>query len=138
MEGKNMNNNLKIDDSLFGTDYDSTGALTSSGDIATVTGLDNAKQSIKNWLLTDKGLYPSIDEEYGSQIRDILGETLTDTVLKELISYIEDALLANPRVKHIVSITSYSNIKGEIIIRIKAILVNGSEENFNINLSEVE
>ena len=127
-----------VDDSIFGTDYDSKGGLTSTGDIALVTGIENAKQNIRNWLLTEKGFYPSIDDEYGSEIKDCLGDDLDDPNFERVILYIEDALYDNPRVQEIQSIDQYVTVKHEIILQIKVVLVNGSEEDFNLNLSEME
>ena len=46
---------VEVDDSIYGVDYASTGGVTSTGDIELVEGLDNAKQSITNHILTEKG-----------------------------------------------------------------------------------
>ena len=129
---------MEVDDSIFGTDYDSKGGLTSTGDIALVTGLDNAKQNIRNWLLTDKGFYPSIDDEYGSEIREALGEDFDDATIDLVIVYIQNALYDNPRVENIESISPYVTVNDELIIQIGVTLVNGENESFNINLEELE
>ena len=125
------------DDSIFGVDYSSTGELSSTGDIKLVSGLDNAKQNIRNWLLTDKGFYPSVDTEYGSEIREALGEDENNATLDTLIIYIQNALYDNPRVQSIETITPYSTVKGELTLNISVLLVNGETETFNINLDEV-
>ena len=57
---------MEIDDEIYGVDYSSLGGVTATGDIALVEGLDNAKQSIHNQMLTMKGFYPSIYDDYGS------------------------------------------------------------------------
>lgn len=128
---------LEFDDSLFGTDYDSTGRLTDSGDIGLVTGLDNAKQNIRNWLLTDKGFYPSIDEEYGSEIREALGEDVNQVNIQAVIVYVENALKDNPRVESIDEINTYITVNNDIILQLSLGLVNGSQENLNVDLSEL-
>ena len=128
---------VEVDDSLFGTDYNSKGELTANGDISLVTGLDNAKQSIRNWLLTEKGFYPSIDDEYGSEIKLALGEDYDSPNIDALRIYIQNALYANPRVKDIQGINEYLTVKGEVTMYIEVELVNGSEESFNIGLDEV-
>ena len=128
---------VEVDDSLFGTDYSSKGELTASGDISLVTGLDNAKQSIRNWLLTEKGFYPSVDDEYGSEIKLALGEDYDTPNIDALKIYIQNALYDNPRVKDILGISEYLTVKGEVTMHIEVELVNGSEESFNIGLDEV-
>ena len=95
------------DDTIFGCDYSSNGGVTAKGDIETIEGLSNAKQSIHNWLLTDKGFYPSVDTEYGSEIRNILGEDDRADTVDALKVYIRNALLANPRVAVIERIDVY-------------------------------
>ena len=125
------------DDSIFGVDYSSDGELSSTGDIKLVRGLDNAKQSIRNWLLTDKGFYPSIDTEYGSEIREALGEDENNDTLGSLNIYILDALRANPRVESVEAIVPYATVRGELTLNISVVLVNGETETFNINLDEV-
>ena len=129
---------MEVDDSIFGTDYSSIGSVTSSGDIGTVSGLDNAKQNIINWLLTEKGSYPSVDDEYGSEIFEALGEDFEDESTAALIVYIENALLDNPRVLEITKIEPYVTIDKKLKMLIEVILVNGTEQSLNISIEEEE
>lgn len=128
---------LEFDDSLFGTDYDSSGRLTENGDISLVSGIDNAKQSIRNWLLTDKGFYPSIDMEYGSDIREALGDDINQVNIQALMVYVENALKDNPRVECINEINTYITMDNTIMLQLRLGLVNGAQEDVNIDLSEV-
>lgn len=119
-----------VDTEIYGTDYDSQGLLTSSGDIGLVTELTNAKQAIHNRLMTRLGTYPTIDTEYGSEVHQVLGEKLTPQLINELSVYIQNCMLEEPRV--------YSIITNEITkvdhdtLRINLILqlVDGSEIGF--------
>lgn len=124
------------DDSLFGTDYSSTGEITSTGDISLVTGINNAKQNIHNWLGTDKGFYPSIDEEYGSLISEALGNDTNNVNLDTISIYIENALYDNPRVQSILQILPYTTVNDTIIFKIEVELVNGQYESFTVNIGE--
>jgi len=127
---------MERDDSIFGTDYSSKGGVTSSGDIELVTGLDNAKQNIRNWLLTDKGFYPNIDDEYGSEIREVLGEDYEEESISALKIYVTNALLDNPRVQTIQNITPYITIDKKIKLLIEVLLVNGTSDSLNITVEE--
>jgi phage baseplate assembly protein W len=119
-----------VDTEIYGTDYDSQGLLTSSGDIGLVTELTNAEQAIHNRLMTRLGTYPTIDTEYGSEVHQILGEKTTPELINELSVYIQNCMLEEPRV--------YSIITNEITkvdhdtLRINLILqlVDGSEIRF--------
>ena len=125
-----------VDDSIFGCDYNSKGIVSSTGDLSTVEGLDNAKQSIRNWLLTDKGIYPSIDTEYGSEIRSALGDDHVESNLDAVEVYINEALLDNPRVSEIESIDRYVKVNGDVVMQISVLLVDGEHETFNLNVNE--
>ena len=127
---------MERDDSIFGTDYSSKGGVTSSGDMELVTGLDNAKQNIRNWLLTDKGFYPNIDDEYGSEIREVLGEDYEEESISALKIYVTNALLDNPRVQTIKNITPYITIDNKIKLLIEVLLVNGTSDSLNITVEE--
>lgn len=129
---------VEQDDSIFGCDYSSKGGVTATGDIELIEGLDNAKQNIRNWLLTDKGYYPSVDDEYGSEIRNIFGEDFEKENVATLRIYIENALLDNPRVLEIESIEPYTMVDGSLKMLINVILVNGSEESFDITIDDEE
>lgn len=129
---------MVVDDSLYGTDYSSKGELTATGDLGLVSGLTNAKQNITNWLLTEQGMYPSIDEDYGSVLKETLGEDFENPSVDQLIVHIMNALMDNPRVESILDISPYVTVTGELIMNIHVTLVDGSDENFNINLSENE
>ena len=119
-----------VDTEIYGTDYDSQGLLTSSGDIGLVTELANAEQAIHNRLMTRLGTYPTIDTEYGSEVHQILGEKTTPELINELSVHIQNCMIEEPRV--------YSIITNEITkvdhdtLRINLILqlVDGSEIGF--------
>ena len=127
---------MERDDSIFGTDYSSKGGVTSNGDMELVTGLDNAKQNIRNWLLTDKGFYPNIDSDYGSEIREVLGEDYEEESISALKIYVTNALLDNPRVQTIQNITPYITIDNKIKLLIEVLLVNGTSDSLNITVEE--
>ena len=127
---------MEQDDTIFGCDYSSNGGVTATGDIETIQGLDNAKQSIHNWLLTDKGFYPNIDSEYGSEIRAIFGEDYEEQNINALRIFVQNALLDNPRVKTINSINPYVTVDRKIILKIQVELVNGTEDYLNITINE--
>lgn len=128
---------VEVDDEIFGVDYSSNGGVTSTGDIELVEGISNARQSIYNQLLTEKGTYPSIDEEYGSEIYDALGEDFEDGIIEALEVYIENALLENPRVREIERIEPHRLVNGDLSIILSVILVNGTEDTLNLNVNEL-
>lgn len=127
---------MELDDSIYGCDYSSKGGITASGDIELVEGLDNAKQSIHNQLLTDKGFYPSIDAEYGSEIYEVLGEDHEEQNIEALKIHIQNALLDNPRVLEINRIEPYITINRKINFIIEVELVNGTENEIIIELED--
>lgn len=115
-----------VDTEIYGCDYSSTGFVTSEGDAGCVTGLDNVQQQIHNRLMTRLGTYPSIDDEYGSEIYLVLGEK-TDSQLMELDVYIRNCMLEEPRVYEVIDLEiekiSYDHVKFDLLLR----LVDGSE-----------
>lgn len=128
---------MEVDDEIFGADYSSNGGVTASGDMELVNGLANARQSIYNQILTEKGTYPSIDDEYGSEIYEALGEDFEDATVEALQVYIKNALLENPRVKEITRIEPYKTVTGELNIILNIVLVNGTENTLNLNIEEM-
>ena len=123
---------MELDDSIYGVDYSSTGEVSNTGDMLLVEGLDNAKQSIRNQLLTEKGFYPSVDTDYGSEVYEVLGEDIEEPTLEALKVYIRNTLLENPRVKEILDINPYLTVDRQILVMIRVGLVNGTEEDLNI------
>ena len=128
---------MEVDDEIFGADYSSNGGVTASGDMELVNGLANARQSIYNQILTEKGTYPSIDSEYGSEIYEALGEDFEDATVEALQVYIKNALLENPRVKEIARIEPYKTVNRELNIILNIVLVNGTENTLNLNIEEM-
>jgi phage baseplate assembly protein W len=120
---------------IYGVDYSSTGAVSSTGDILTVSGLDNARQAIRNELLTPMGSYPSMDDEYGSEIYKMHGEDLTKSQLQALTVYIENALLKQERVNKIENVEVKLTSEG-LKAYLHVLLVNGSEEELTLDLEE--
>ena len=125
---------MERDDSIFGCDYSSTGGLSETGDILLVEGLPNARQSILNQLLTEKGFYPSIDTEYGSEIYEIFGEDIEEFSLDALEVYITNALLENERVESINRLDIHVTVTKKIQVNLELLLVNGTEETVNFEL----
>ena len=123
---------MELDDNIYGVDYSSTGDVSNTGDMLLVEGLSNAKQSIRNQILTEKGFYPSVDTDYGSEVYEVLGEDIEEPTLEALKVYIRNTLLENPRVNDILEINPYLTINGELVVMIKVELVNGTEEDLNI------
>ena len=123
---------MELDDSIYGVDYSSNGGVSDTGDMLLVEGLSNAKQSIRNQLLTEKGFYPSVDTDYGSEVYEVLGEDIEESTVEALKVYIRNTLLDNPRVKEIVEINPYLTVNKELVVMIKVELVNGTEEDLNI------
>lgn len=122
---------------IYGVDYSSTGGVSSTGDILCVSGLANAKQAIRNGLITPKGAYPSVDDEYGSEIYMVHGEDLTNAQLQALTVYIQNALLKEERVKEIqdieVKLTEDKGLKAYLHV----LLVNDSEEEITLDMEEL-
>ena len=123
---------MELDDSIYGVDYSSTGEVSNTGDMLLVEGLSNAKQSIHNQILTEKGFYPSVDTDYGSEVYEVLGEDIEEPTFEALKVYINNTLLENPRVKEIVEINPYLTIDRQLIVMLRVGLVNGTEEDLNI------
>lgn len=118
------------DTEIYGTDYASTGFVTSDGDIGLVVELDNAVQAIRNRLLTRLGTYPSIDDEYGSEIHEVLGEKITPETISELEVHIQDCILSEPRVYEITDLEVNVEDKDTLRIELQLQLVDGSEVGF--------
>lgn len=117
---------------IFGVDYSSDGGISSKGDILCVEGLANAKQAIRNALLTPLGAYPSVDDEYGSELYTLQGEDLTENQLQALEVHISNALLKQERVQKIneIELTLDDGLKAVLNV----LLVNGSEEELIIDM----
>ena len=120
---------------IYGVDYSSTGGVSSTGDILCVSGISNARQAIRNELLTPLGSYPSVDDEYGSEIYKIHGEDLTDVEFQTLTVYIQNALLKQERVNKIQDI-EVRLTKDGLKAYLHVLLVNGSEEELTLDLEE--
>ena len=122
------------DEEIYGCDYSSEGFVSSTGDIGLVSELDNAKQSIRNQLLTRVGTYPSIDSDYGSECFDVLGEDKNNATMQALAVYVKEALLKQERVASIENIEPQITENGfKVLIHI--LLVNGTEEEMELDIT---
>ena len=122
---------------IYGVDYSSTGGVSSTGDILCVEGLANARQAIRNGLITPKGAYPSVDDEYGSELYTLHGEDLTPIQLQALTVHIQNALLKEERVQEIqdieLKLTEDQGLKAVIHV----LLVNDSEEEIILDMEDL-
>jgi len=119
-----------VNPEIFGIDYSSKGFIASNGDAGCVEDLDNAVQAIKNRIKTRLGTYPTIDDEYGSEIYRIYGEKLTDEKLAELEIYLRNCLLNEPRVYEIIDLELQKDGIDTLVMNLTLRLVDGSEIGF--------
>lgn len=119
-----------VNPEIFGIDYSSTGVIASNGDAGCVEDLDNAVQAIKNRIKTRLGTYPTIDDEYGSEIYRIYGEKLSDEKLAELEIYLRNCLLNEPRVYEIIDLELQKDGIDTLVMNLTLRLVDGSEIGF--------
>lgn len=82
----------------YGTDIDSTGKLDSKGQVAIVSGADNVRQAIRNRLLTELDTYIEWCDDYGTTLRDMLSEELTENSIEWIKVEIKMNVLKEPRV----------------------------------------
>lgn len=118
------------DTEIYGTDYSSKGFITSNGDIGLVNELANAEQAIRNRLLTRLGTYPTIDDEYGSNVHQALGEKSNSSLISELRVYIENCMLEEPRVYGILDLDITPESHDSLKLQLQLQLVDGSEIGF--------
>lgn len=121
---------------IYGVDYSSTGGVSSTGDILCVEGVENARQAIRNGLITPLGSYPSVDDEYGSEIYTIHGDDLTDNQLQALTVHIRNALLKEERVQAIRDI-EVKLTKDGLNAYLHVLLVNDSEEEITLDMEDI-
>ena len=121
---------------IYGVDYSSTGGVSSTGDILCVEGVDNAHQAIRNGLITPLGSYPSVDDEYGSELYTLQGEDLTESQLQALTVHIQNGLLKEERVKEIQNI-EVKLTKDGLKAYLHVLLVNDSEEELTLDMEDI-
>ena len=121
---------------IYGVDYSSNGGVSSTGDILCVEGLENANQAIRNGLVTPLGSYPSVDDEYGSEIYTLQGEDLTSNQLQALTVHIQNALLKEERVKEIQNIELKLEPEG-LKAYLHVLLVNDVEEEMTLDMEDL-
>ena len=118
------------DTEIYGVDYSSDGFISSNGDIGLVSELDNAEQAIRNRLLTRLGTYPTIDTDYGSEVHEVLGEKINQSLISELEVYIENCMLEEPRVYEILGLDITIEGHDALHLQLQLQLVDGSEVGF--------
>ena len=121
---------------IYGVDYSSNGEVSSTGDILCVEGVANARQAIRNELLTPLGAYPSVDDEYGSEIYTVHGEDLTQSQVQALTVHIRNALLKQERVQEIQDI-EVKLTKDGLKARLHVLLVNDAEEEITLDMEDL-
>lgn len=119
-----------MSEEIFGIDYSSNGELTSSGDLMLLDGLDNAKQAIRNRLLTRIMTYDYLGK-YGCDLDKVVGEPTNHITLQLLDLIIKDSLNLEPRVQEILGFNSYFEDKN-IIVELNLLLVDDTIIDLNL------
>lgn len=91
---------------VFGARGEDADLAVGMQDLDTVSGIDNLVQALALRLLVDRGELSGLGHaRYGSRIRDLLGETLDRPNLELMRRYVRQALLQDPRVAEVVSVS---------------------------------
>lgn len=106
-------------------------------DIETVDGLENLVQALRLRLLVDRGELSDLGHpNYGSRVRDLIGEPLNSANLELLRRYVRQTLLQDPRVDEVLQIkVKPKNATGdEIDVDFKVTAVTGGEVQVQVSL----
>ena len=91
----------------YGTDVDRLWKANAQGDLAIVSGLDNAEQAVYNRLMTKLGEMDWAEyHNYGCRSWEVLGSTDLEVAKQKIELYTTTALLQDPRVEDIYDISS--------------------------------
>ncbi|MBL8485078.1 MAG: DUF2634 domain-containing protein [Rhodocyclaceae bacterium] len=110
-----------------------------SGDLDTVSGLDNLVQALTLCLLVDRGELSGLAHpRYGSRIRDLLGQTLDRANLELLRRYVRQALLQDVRVAEVlqVRVTPRLDAREAVDVAARVRAVAGGELNLQVTIGE--
>jgi len=106
-------------------------SIERTGDLETIYGRDLMIQAIRHRLLTDKGELSSLGHpEYGSLLKEIIGEPNTPDTHRIIETLVRDSLKHEPRIENIISVAAYpSKEKSDVVfISVHVKLVNDHEE----------
>jgi phage baseplate assembly protein W len=100
------------------------------GLVETVSGIENLQQALRLRLMIERGELSGLGHpQYGSRIHALLGEQL-DSANRELLRrYVRQALLADPRVAEVssVTVTAREGLSGAVDVLATVLAVSGAE-----------
>jgi len=98
------------------------------GIVETVSGIENLRQALRLRLMVERGELSGLGHpRYGSRVHELLGETL-DSANRELLRrHIRRALLADPRVAEVssVTVTAHEGRAGAVDVLATVLAVSG-------------
>jgi phage baseplate assembly protein W len=101
-----LGRDLKLVDDLLDAEFSSDLAVSSSGDLATVSEEFNLGQAIVNRIRTTQGELRDLGHAlYGSRLYELVGEPNNDRTRELARLYTRESVARDPRVREIVSIT---------------------------------
>ncbi|MGB9979366.1 DUF2634 domain-containing protein [Methanobacterium sp.] len=94
---------MVTDEKIFGTDFDNSFRIDAKGDLALVSGINNAEQRIYNRSMTKKGEL-EYNEEYGNEAWTVIGETDRKVAENKAEIFEETCLKSEPVIEDIVDV----------------------------------
>ena len=112
-----------MDDTIYGTTIDSTGRISSTGDIMLISGVELARQEIKKELIYRIGDYFA-DDEYGSELLNTLGDRGDSVLLDRLQLIITDFSNRNPYIETILDMSFQFTETDSLLIKLSFMLID--------------
>jgi phage baseplate assembly protein W len=118
--------------------FDQLGAdlsISRTGDILTISEIDNLAQAIINRLSTDQGeLYDIGHPDYGSRLYEVIGEVNNEFTRRRIKVLIEECLVEEHRIKKVINVKVLpDNFDQQRVYIELTILTQLSEEYLTLN-----
>ena len=138
-----MTDILKTDLRLSFTQDEKTGDMIidlagGENGLDSISGISNLEQALTMRLLVDQGdLGGLAHPRYGSRVTALIGETLDRANLELMRRYVKQALLSEPRVIEVlsVSVTPRADTVGVVDVQARIRAIDGNEAQVGVSLN---
>ena len=98
-------------------------AVSRTGDLATVSDIDNVVQAIRHRLCTRRGELTELGHpEFGSLLESVIGEPNVEDTHRIIETLVRDCLQHEPRIENIIDIVAFADPNQHDVVNISVIL----------------